>query len=314
MRSVGCSNQSIESEDILPRPKYSIFSIGGLGIEVNCCHQALKKISAQKYFDFSIDIESAVTADISVYIQQQKEKDFLHKNEVFSQRRSTLYKTTEGYLEQFYLTDDKKGTSIWRIYIDPEFSRFTFCFGSYINNCLQLIDMNKLVFKIFLLQHSIINHQGLIIHATGGLVQGKGIIFAAPSGTGKSTLCQLLQYSSQNRLFSEDRLIIRFWKDRWYVWGTPWHGEGQIARNEYAPLSALIFLQQAPKTRLTQLSPTKGLRHLLQTVSIPWYNKRLTSKGLALCDFLVQEIPMFELAFRPDQTAVQVVEGFAADL
>jgi hypothetical protein len=168
--------------------------------------------------------------------------------------------------------------------------------------------------SLFLLQHSLINHHGLIIHAAGGSVFGKGMVFSAPSGTGKSTLSNLLLQSPENLLFSEERLIVRSVENRWKVWGTPWHGEGHIARNEFAPLSALVFLRQSAKTEITRLSPADGLHRLLQTVSIPWYSKQWTEKGLALCERLIGDIPMFELTFRPDRSAVQAVERLAAEV
>jgi hypothetical protein len=91
-------------------------------------------------------------------------------------------------------------------------------------------------------------------------------------------------------------------------------GTGNIARNETAPLSALVFLRQAEQTKITALTPSQGLHRLLQVVSIPWYSEEWTNKGLAVCEPLVQEIPMFELAFRPDQTAVEAVKELAVKL
>uniref|UniRef100_UPI0040565994 hypothetical protein n=1 Tax=Candidatus Electronema sp. TaxID=2698783 RepID=UPI0040565994 len=165
-----------------------------------------------------------------------------------------------------------------------------------------------------MLRHTFISHNGLIFHAAGGSVQGKGIIFAAPSGTGKSTLSLLLEQSPNNRLFSDEQIIVRLMEDGWRIWGTPWHSIANIARNENAPLSAIVFLRQAETSQITKLSPSAGLRRLLQVVSIPWYSKEWTNKGLAVCESLIQAVPMFELAFRPDQTATEAVERLAASL
>lgn len=234
---------------------------------------------------------------------------------ILSQQRVNLYKTTEGYLQQFYLSTDKEEL-LWTAAINHDFSRFKYslCPDSGYAKKNAAIDPYELAISLFLFQHTVISHQGLILHAAGGSVQEKGIAFAAPSGTGKSTLTQLLLQSPHNRLFSEERLIIRSVHEKWHVWGTPWHGEGNIARNESAPLSALVFLRQSQETKITRLSPPDGLRRLLQTASIPWYSEEWTDKGLALCESLIQDISMFELAFRPDQSAVQAVERLAVTL
>lgn len=107
---------------------------------------------------------------------------------------------------------------------------------------------------------------------------------------------------------------MRRMNDGWHLWGTPWKGTGSIACNESAPLSALVFLSQAPQSKVTPISPSVALRRLLETVSIPWYSQEWTDKGLAVCESLLRDIPAFELAFRPDQTAVQAVEQLAASL
>jgi hypothetical protein len=235
-------------------------------------------------------------------------------DKIFSLQRTNLYTTAEGYLQRFYLTDDKKDL-LWTVAIEHSFTRFEYCLHPHNGReKLAVTDPYGPITSLFLLQHSFINRQGLIIHAAGGTVQGKGIAFAAPSGTGKSTLSELLVQSPHNRFFSEERLIVRLVDKQWHVWGTPWHGEGNIARNESAPLSALVFLKQSQITKITPLSSSEGLHRLIQTASISWYSEEWTDKGLALCESLIKEIPMFELAFRPDQSAVQAVEHLAAAL
>ncbi len=293
-----------------------LYSLGGMSIGVEATFQNLLQHSdsaEERNFICPDDdgLHRIAGRDVSVQFASFN-KELCHKptNKIFSQELSDFYSTATGYLQSFYLTSAKKELA-WTLAIDHQFSQFDYFIFS---DRVQVIDPFKLAVRLFPLQHSFISCQGLIIHAAGGLVQGKGIIFAAPSGTGKSTLSRLLQCSSQNRLFSEERLIVRSLKDSWHVWGTPWHGEGHVARNESTPLSALFFLKQSKETRITQLAPSDGLHRLIQTASIPWYSEKWTNKGLAVCESLIQNTPMFELAFRPDQSVVQAVERFAVNL
>lgn len=226
---------------------------------------------------------------------------------LFAFEGTALHRTTGGSYVQ--VSCPPAGKPLWIIETDAAFSRF-----AYFIDPARPVDPCKQVANRLLLSHSFIRHNGLIVHGAGGSVQGKGMVFAAPSGTGKSTLSHLLLTSSQNHLFSEERLILRSSHETWRVWGTPWHGTGSIARNESAPLSALLFLSQAATTSVCQLAPSQALRRLLQVVSIPWYSQEWTEQGLALCETLLQTIPAFELAFRPDQTAVQAVEQLACSL
>jgi hypothetical protein len=293
-----------------------IYTLGGIyiGIEVN--YQNFQEHSCspvKKRFVSSTGCEkhSVTKRDISIrFALFDQEVSPQPINKIFSQKLSDLYTTSTGYVQFFYLTAAKKELA-WVLEIDRTFSQFDYFICA---DKVKVLDFFDLSVRLFLLQHNLIERQGLIVHAAGGSVQGKGIIFAAPSGTGKSTLSGLLQHGSQTRLFSEERLIIRSIKDQWHVWGTPWHGESHIAQNESAPLAALFFLKQSEQTKITQLSRSDGLYRLIQTASIPWYSKQWTDRGLACCEAVVQEMPMFELAFRPDQTAVQAVERFAAEL
>lgn len=233
------------------------------------------------------------------------------KGKVCSPQCPNFYERASGDFELF----DKPGITdnpLWSVVVDPEFSRFSYRFCPEV---FRKINFPRFAVNIFLLQHSFLNHNGLIIHATGGSVQGKGIVFAAPSGTGKSTLTRLLLLDLHNRIFSEDRLIARSVGERcWNLWGTPWVGENEVTCNECIPLAALVFLTQAPKTSVTTLTPSVGLHRLLQVASIPWYSEKWIKKGLAVCERLVQGIPVFELAFRPDQSAVQAVKRLADEL
>ncbi len=236
------------------------------------------------------------------------------QNIIFSAKYFKIQKAVHGFQVFRYGTKQPQIPYL-TIQIDLQFSKFQYSF--YPHHIFSDKTLAALTYisaaDALLLQHNFINHQGLIIHAAGGLVQGKGMVFTGPSGAGKSTLSLLLQ-SSENRFFSDERLIIRSVDDRWNLWGTPWQGTGNIAKNETALLSALVFLRQAEETKITRLMPSDGLHRLLQVVSIPWYSEEWTNKGLAVCESLIQEIPMFELAFRPDQSAVQAVEEFAAAL
>jgi hypothetical protein len=229
---------------------------------------------------------------------------------IFSSQRSSLYKTADGTLQLCQLSENRKDI-LWSLSLDPKFSRFEYSLSPEAG---ETSDLFQLAFNRFLFQHTFINHHGLIIHAAGGSIRGKGMVFPAISGTGKSTLGHLLLPHSENQLFSEERIIMRQMDDAWQLWGTPWHGTGVIAHNESAPLSALVFLSQAPVTKISELSPSTALRRLREVVSIPWYSPKWTEKGLAICESLLRDIPAFELAFRPDQTAVQAVADLAASL
>uniref|UniRef100_UPI0040561F2B hypothetical protein n=1 Tax=Candidatus Electronema sp. TaxID=2698783 RepID=UPI0040561F2B len=300
--------------DYLPDKLDFLYSIGGLSLSVSTDSNLPDR---RLFFKYQEDVEFAREEhaehfDVAIRIGVSKCKENVDLiNRLFIQERMVFYSTTNGYFQEFYQTN-KLIKKIFELSVSKDFSRYSY---SICADAEEEIVPCRLASSLFLLQHNFINHNGLIIHAAGGSIQGKGLVFAAPSGIGKSTLSGLLSVSSCNRFFSEDRLIIRSANDEgWRIWGTPWQGTGRIARNESVPLSALIFLSQSLETRISAMPPAVALHHLLETVSIPWYSQEWIGKGLTVCESLLRDIPAFELAFRPDQTAVQAVAELAATL
>lgn len=109
---------------------------------------------------------------------------------IFTQQRMTFCRTEDGYVQLFFPTENTPDPFLG-ISVDFDFSKFNY----YIHDeAKEEVNPCKLASNIFLLQHSFINHHGLIIHAAGGSIYGKGIAFAAPSRTGKSTLSRLLLF------------------------------------------------------------------------------------------------------------------------
>ncbi len=290
------------------------FSFGGISFEMNTffCDIGKKIIPPQLIMFFEVDPakdKRKIDKRGRVRISLSKEQ-FLPQPECqifFSDEKIKFYKTKNKKYQIIYFANDKKDI-LWHVTSNHDFSHAEYSLSIEAKNIFQLI------FSRFLLQHTFINHHGLIIHAAGGSINGKGMVFPAVSGTGKSTLSHLLLPHPENQLFSEERIIMRRLDDGWHLWGTPWKGTGVIARNESAPLNALVFLSQAPETKISKLPPSAALRRLLETVSIPWYSQEWTDKGLAVCESLLRAIPAYELAFRPDQTAVQAVAELAASL
>ncbi|MCI5207290.1 MAG: hypothetical protein D3910_00495 [Candidatus Electrothrix sp. ATG2] len=294
----------------MDRDFFFTYFIGGMCIHVGSASQNVElQACPSEYMRFLRSINTS-GADIQIRMNKTSQPyNAVSGDVVFFNRYIKVQAVEDGFQVHRY-QDGQQKTPYVIITTDQQFFQFHYCFYSDVEQGL----CYKLAADQFLLQHSFVNHQGLMIHASGGSVQGKGMVFAGTSGMGKSTLSELLCSSPKSQLFSDERLVIRFADERWNVWGTPWQSTGNIARNETAPLSALIFLRQAEKTKITALTPSQGLHRLLQVVSIPWYSEEWTNKGLAVCEPLVQEIPMFELAFRPDQTAVEAVEELALGL
>ncbi len=154
----------------------------------------------------------------------------------------------------------------------------------------------------------LLGREGLIVHAAGMLVRGRGVVLAGVSGAGKSTFARLASTREGWTPLSDDRVIVRLSPSAASVWGTPWPGEGEIASNESSPLERLLFLEQGDEDSVRDLTPREALPRLLKTSSIPWYDSGYLGGTLEACGAVVCQVRSSVLIFRPDGGAADVVE------
>jgi hypothetical protein len=154
----------------------------------------------------------------------------------------------------------------------------------------------------------LLGDRGLVLHAAGALVDGRGIAFSGVSGAGKSTLTGLAAGRPAWEPLSDDRVVVRAEGSVPRLWGTPWSGEGQVAEHRCGEMAWLLFLEQGTIPEVCPLTPAQALPRLLQTASLPWYDAEYLETSLAACDRLVRTIPCAVLSFRPDIGAIEVVE------
>jgi hypothetical protein len=155
-----------------------------------------------------------------------------------------------------------------------------------------------------LLMHFLAPRKGILTHAAGVVRNGKAFIFAGASGAGKSTFSQLLAEARVGKLLSDERMIVREIDGVMQAFGTPWAGTAGIARNGNAPLAGIYFLKHGPRNHLKKLAAGDASDKFLPLVSIPWYDPDTMSQIIAVAKRLVAKVPVYEMSFTPDRSAV----------
>ena len=146
------------------------------------------------------------------------------------------------------------------------------------------------------------------MHACGVVWRGRAILFCGQSGAGKSTTARLWRrHEKRARLLSDDRLILRPRRRSVRVFGTPWHGDGGFASPGSAPLAALFFLRHGRTTRISPLSRGEAASRLFTRSFPPPWDREGVARTLDACADAAALVPAFELAFRPDRSAVAAV-------
>ena len=150
--------------------------------------------------------------------------------------------------------------------------------------------------------------RGVIIHAAGIARAGRGVFCAGRSGAGKTTFMRQCAGRADLEGLSDDRVIAREIDGALSLFGTPWAGEGRVAANRRADLAAITFLHQSQRNELRQIGAAAALQQLLATVSVLWFDRSRMESALRFCEQLVSSVPCYELHFRPEPAAADLLE------
>lgn len=164
--------------------------------------------------------------------------------------------------------------------------------------------MNYLAFEYVL-----INHQGFILHSSFISWQNNGILFTAPSGTGKSTQADLWKKYEDADIYNGDRTIIRKIEGKYYGFGSPYAGSSGIYRNESAPIKAIVVIEQGPDNVIRRLRGREAFLPLFRETLMNTWNKEYMEKMTDLLMDAACQIPVYHLFCRPDQDAVNMVKN-----
>ena len=153
---------------------------------------------------------------------------------------------------------------------------------------------------------NLLEHDGIVFHASAVEYQGKAYLFSAPSGTGKSTHTRLWQSVLDDAtVFNDDKPSLRLIDGIWYAFGTPWSGTG-VNCNAKVPLAGICFLKQASENKIRRLSKFEAAQKI-------YWQTGHTFKGVERLDFLlshveelVRQIPVYELENRPEPEAARL--------
>lgn len=147
----------------------------------------------------------------------------------------------------------------------------------------------------------------LLFHGSAVAVDGKGYLFSAKSGTGKSTHAQLWQQLLGDRFtyVNDDKPLIRITAEAVTVYGTPYDGKHHRSANIAVPLTAVCFLQRGEKNAIREIGPREAFPCLLQQVYCP-QDRAALGQTLSLLQSLMAQVRFYALACNMDPEAARV--------
>lgn len=158
-------------------------------------------------------------------------------------------------------------------------------------------------------KYCILNNNGVIMHSSTIAYKGCGILFSAPSGTGKSTHTGLWKkyYGGDTVIINDDMPAVRFNENIPQVSGTPWSGKTEINANITAPVKAIVMLEQKKENSIRRIDGAEAVFRVLNELTRPVFPE-LMDKTLEYIEQLVSSVPVYLLGCNISREAVDIVK------
>lgn len=142
-----------------------------------------------------------------------------------------------------------------------------------------------------------------VFHCAAFVWRQKAWLFAAPSGTGKTTQYRLwkMLFGNEVQMLNGDKAVLKIDECGVLVFPSPWRGKENMGNRITAPLGGIILLEQAAENSICRLSAKKAAgRVYLQFM----FARETTEQLLAVCSLehrLLSTAPVWLLKNRGDE-------------
>lgn len=161
-----------------------------------------------------------------------------------------------------------------------------------------------------LFKYALSLRNGVVIHSSAISYEDGGVLFSAPSGTGKSTHTGLWKkvYGDKVKIINDDMPAIRLIDGEWKLCGTPWCGKTGINENKCVPLKGIVFLERGEKNEIVPVSPQEAIFGIMNQTMLPLY-KELMNGVLENIGGIAMNVPAYRLRCNiSDEAAITVKE------
>lgn len=149
----------------------------------------------------------------------------------------------------------------------------------------------------------LLNFEGIVLHSSAVVVEGRAYLFSAPSGTGKSTHTRLWleKFGDSAYILNDDKPAIRILDDGIYAYGTPWCGSSNISVNAKVKLQGICFIKRDDHDWIDLMNIKEASIRMLHGISIPLKLTEIeVMKELEIINNLIERIPIYEMGCTPN--------------
>ena len=153
----------------------------------------------------------------------------------------------------------------------------------------------------------ICKHNRILMHGSTIAVNGKGYIFTALSGTGKSTHTALLRklHGENAVMVNDDKPFLYIKDDKVFVCGSPWNGKHNLGNNMIVPLEGIFFLRRSEENVLHRIDADQALTMLVSQCHRPISAFEMM-ETLTIIDYILSNVPLYDFGCNMDISAAEL--------
>ena len=265
------------------------------------------KIISDIFFELDENLQK-----FAVEIPDEKHMvQYLLKQEIF-QLPESCHKVHDSYIKVY---KDKSGIYREHTYADGTTARKGYCVRNTVyNDCYEFfVDVQTNRFTLYNnlipLEEIIAYHGGIVLHSSCVEYQGQGLLFSAPSGTGKTTQAELWNQYMGARIINGDRCVLMKIDGIWCACGCFYKGSSHYCESVCIPVAAIITLGQAPENVSYSLRAKEKFVALYKESIIHTWNPEYVDKIVDTLMDCLNQIRMEHFVCLPQESAVWHIKG-----
>ena len=152
-----------------------------------------------------------------------------------------------------------------------------------------------------------LEYDAFLMHGALIEYEGRGYLFTAQSGTGKTTHINLWKKAfgeDKVTVINGDKPILRFIDGKLYAYGTPWSGKEGYYTTDRVELNALCFVKRNKDNCIQRVNDTEVLPLIFSQIMLT--DSANLEKQLELVDRMLQKVSLHVLRCNMDVEAAHV--------
>lgn len=273
------------------------FSIAGINTEINTTFPVGITEGFQPFY------EEAGSAEITVRFTGVDELEFNTDEPWYSNMFFSVYKDETGFYKVFhnYLENN-------RLYAVSRIMSNNCEEIRYLKECESILADSRSCFMHISFDGLLLRQGAVILHASFIDTVYGGILFSAPSGTGKSTQAELWERFRGAKTINGDRTILKKDENHWKAYGSPYAGSSEYYVNESRKVAAIIILSQSKENKIVRMGQIQAFHKLYSEMVVNAWDSKCVEAIASYVEQLVKEVPVYMFSCTPDESAVEFLD------